>query len=95
DHEWIRSRLEKKQRHLDPQVKGTLLTYLYGYLDYLRGMKQRDIFFARKLAVQERSGIFFLGQEHLDSLSNLLEMNCKNIKSGKPVKVEPTEYDEM
>ena len=83
DHEMIRGTLEDKYRNLEPDVRGAALLYLYGYLDYLRGMKKRDVFFARKLAGNERSGIFFVGQEHLESISKLLEIECHQIRQGK------------
>lgn len=77
DQESIRRSLTYRYQDMGDELRGALLTYLYGYLDYLRGMKKRDIFFARKLGQQERSGIFFFGQEHLESISKLLELECK------------------
>ncbi len=98
DHETIRTRFEDRYRNLDPKVRGAVLSYLYGYLDYLRGMKKRDVFFSRKLANQERSGVFFVGEEHLVSLAKLLRLQCKTLEAGLPVYEEvPPEpvIDEM
>ncbi|MEN8178822.1 MAG: hypothetical protein ABFS39_09390 [Pseudomonadota bacterium] len=85
DHKTIRDQIMGRYPSLDPQVRGTILNYLFGYLDYLRGMKKRDIFFSRKLANQERSGIFLVGEEHLASLTNLLQVQCKTLEMGLPV----------
>ncbi len=78
DQESIRrSLLFRYKNNIDEELRGAILMYLYGYLDYLRGMKKRDVFFTRKLGRQERSGLFFFGQEHLESISRLLELECK------------------
>ena len=98
DHKTIRDQIMGRFPSLDPQVRGSILNYLFGYLDYLRGMKKRDIFFSRKLANQEHSGILFVGEEHLDSLANLLQVQCKTLQAGMPVYEEvPPEpvIDEM
>lgn len=91
DHQFIRSRLVTAYPNLEPKVRGALLTYLYGYLDVLRGMKKRDVFFSRKLALQDRSSIFFVGEEHLTSLTNLLQIQCYEVKAGNPIHLNATE----
>ncbi len=91
DHQFIRSRLVNAYPDLVPKVRGALLTYLYGYLDVLRGMKKRDVFFSRKLALQDRSSIFFVGEEHLTSLANLLQIQCHEVKAGNPIHLNATE----
>ena len=84
DRAMIRDRVAVGYPNLEKDVKGAVLLYLYGYLDYLRGMKKRDVFFARKLTRQQHSGLFFVGKAHLESLANLLELQCEQMKTGNP-----------
>jgi hypothetical protein len=75
DHEAIRETVESAADP-DPELRGAVLSYLFGYLDFLRGMKRRDLAFIHHLARQDRSGVFFVGEEHLDSIAGLLEIPC-------------------
>lgn len=97
DHKTIRDLLMGSYPNLDTQVRGAILNYLFGYLDYLRGMKKRDIAFSRKLALQERSGLFFVGEEHFESLTKLIETHCKMLDAGTPIEEQPPqpEIEEM
>ena len=58
-------------------------------------MKKRDIAFSRKLANQARSGIMFVGEEHLASLTNLLEIQCKEVAAGGTVPEGPVEIEDI
>jgi hypothetical protein len=82
DHTVIRERLENWAEE-DKDVRGAVYSYLFGYLDFLRGMKRRDVAIMRALASQERPGVLFIGEEHLDSLIPLVEMQC-----GRPLPAE-------
>lgn len=95
DHQYIRARLLNAYPAIDNKAKGEVLAYLYGYLDYLRGMKKRDVFFSRKLAIQERSSIFFVGEEHLTSLANLLQVQCNEVRAGNPIHLNVEEQPEI
>ena len=79
DHTTIREYLENYPVE-DQQIRGAVYQYLFGYLDFLRGMKRRDIAIMRKLAAQNRPSLVFIGQEHLESLAGLLKMQC-----GRPL----------
>lgn len=97
DHEMIRGRIEARYRNLEPKVRGAVLSYLFGYLDVLRGMKKRDVFFSRKLTVaaQKQSGIFYFGEEHLESIGKLLELDCHLIKEGNPIIMEELKQEKI
>lgn len=90
DHEIIRQRLDRYLEG-DQELRGAVLSYLFGYLDFLRGMKKRDVAMVSNLLEPGQSAVLLVGEEHLDSLVSLLTIPCEQaLPKQTPVAEEPT-----